>query len=32
MPNRLAQVGDLWEDILDAKHDLERLLASVTVN
>lgn len=25
-PDRLAQVGDLWADILDAKHDLAGLL------
>jgi DNA primase len=25
-PERLDQVGDLWEGILDAKHDLEALL------
>ncbi len=27
-PKRLAQVGDLWTDILDAKHDLESLLGA----
>ena len=26
VPQRLAAVGDIWEDILDAKHDLRRLL------
>ena len=26
-PERLAAVGDLWADILDAKHDLDALLA-----
>ena len=25
-PDRLAEVGDLWRDILDTKHDLEGLL------
>ena len=25
-PERLAETGDLWADILDAKHDLRRLL------
>jgi len=28
-PDRLKQVGDLWEGILDAKHDLRALLDSV---
>ena len=27
-PDRLAQVGDLWAGILEAKHDLEGLLAA----
>ena len=27
-PERLAQVGDLWAGILEAKHDLESLLAA----
>jgi len=26
-PQRLAEVGDLWSDILGAKHDLEALLS-----
>ena len=26
VPARLAQIGDLWEGILGAKHDLSRLL------
>jgi DNA primase len=25
-PDRLAEVGDLWRDILKAKHDLQALL------
>ena len=29
-PERLAETGDLWADILDAKHDLRRLLAAAT--
>jgi len=28
-PQRLAEVGDLWADILEAKHDLTGLLESV---
>ena len=28
VPERVAKVGDLWEDILSAKHDLRRLLDS----
>ena len=28
-PDRLEQVGDLWEHILDAKHDLQALLQPV---
>ena len=28
-PNRLAEVGDLWSGILEAKHDLTGLLDSV---
>ena len=27
-PERLAATGDLWADILDAKHDLEALLGT----
>lgn len=26
VPARLAKVGDLWASILDAKHDLSRIL------
>jgi DNA primase len=29
VPDRLQQVGDLWEGILDAKHDLRALLDAV---
>jgi hypothetical protein len=28
VPDRVARVGDLWADILGAKHDLRRLLES----
>jgi bifunctional non-homologous end joining protein LigD len=30
-PERLAEVGDLWSDILASKHDLEALLSRVDV-
>ena len=26
VPERVEQVGDLWADVLEAKHDLSRLL------
>ena len=29
-PERLQAVGDLWADMLDAKHDLEGLLAALS--
>jgi bifunctional non-homologous end joining protein LigD len=30
VPERLAQCGDLWKDILEHKHDLEALLSRET--
>jgi DNA primase len=29
VPDRVDDIGDLWADILTAKHDLRRLLDSV---
>lgn len=28
-PDRIAEAGDLWADILDAKHDIRALIQSV---